>query len=95
MKKVCLSLVFSGLFTFFCSSLVASESNKREKKECAKKCYKDMYLCLVEGSSLSKGTCFNENVGQMLMCIDSRGMGSLKKKRLCFGQRKSCISSCK
>ena len=95
MKKLCLSLVFSGLFTCFCSRLVASESNKREKKECAKKCYKDMYQCLVQGSSLSKGTCFNENVGQMLMCIDSRGMGSLKKKRLCFGQRKSCISSCK
>ena len=95
MKKVCLSLIFGGLLLSSPFGLSASQAEGQEKKECAKKCYKKMYLCLVEGSSLSKGTCFNENVGQMLMCIDSRGMGSLKKKRLCFGQRKSCISSCK
>ena len=95
MKKVCLSLFFGGLLIPLFFSFGAGELGGQEKKSCAKKCYKDMYDCLVKGSSIPKGVCFSGNVGQMLMCIDSKGVGSLKRKRLCFGERKNCISSCK
>ncbi|MBG07856.1 MAG: hypothetical protein CME68_03810 [Halobacteriovoraceae bacterium] len=94
MKKVCLGLVITGFLTVFGFSLEAIGHNAQEKKECTQRCYKNMYQCLVEGTNLSQGVCFSENVGQMLMCIDSKGMGSLKKKRLCFGQRKSCVLTC-
>ena len=95
MKKVCLSLFFGGLLITLSFSFGAGVPDGQDKKACAKKCYKSMYGCLVKGSSLSKGVCFSGNVGQMLMCIDSKGVGSLKRKRLCFGERKNCISSCK
>jgi len=95
MKKVCLSLFFGGLLITLLFSFGAGELYGPEKKACAKKCYKSMYDCLVKVSSLPKGACFSRNVGQMLMCIDSKGIVSLKRKRLCFGERKNCISSCK
>tara|TARA_Y100001954_G_scaffold237121_1_gene299831 strand:- start:18013 stop:18360 length:348 start_codon:yes stop_codon:yes gene_type:complete len=93
-KNVCLSWVFGGLLFFFAYSLADSEAVASESKACAKKCYKSMYQCLIKGSPLSKEACFSENVGQMLMCIDSKGMGSLKRKRECFGERKKCIAAC-
>ena len=94
MKKVCLSLIFGGLLLSSPFGLSASQAEGQEKKECAKKCYKKMHQCLVKGSPLPKGACFSENIGQMLMCIDSKGMGNLKRKRQCFGERKNCITAC-
>ena len=94
MKKVCLNWVFGGLLLSSAYSFGAGEAEGQQKKTCVKRCYKSMYQCLVKGSSLPKEACFSENVGQMLMCIDSKGMGSLKRKRECFGERKKCIAAC-
>ena len=94
-KPYLLSLLFCGFLGTFIFLASASELSSVEKKECVKKCYKNMHGCLVKGSNLPKEACFSKNVGQMLMCIDSKGMGSLKRKRLCFGMQKKCKESCK
>ena len=95
MKKVFPGVVFLvslGVLSFWMS---VANGSSAEKKLCVKNCYKSMYQCFVKGSNLPKGACFSENVGQMLMCIDSKGVGSLKKKRVCFGAQKSCQLTCK
>ena len=95
MKGFLSALGFLGCLSVFFLWGNVAQSSGQEKKMCVKKCYKSMYQCLVKGSDLAEGTCFSDNVGQMLMCIDSKGMGSLKRKRLCFGLQKSCKMTCK
>jgi hypothetical protein len=76
-----------------CVYLVQAQIN--DKKVCSKKCYVDMYKCLVKGTGLKPKVCYSENVAEMLLCLDSRGFGKLKRKRTCFKQNKSCNQTCK
>ena len=95
MKKVLQAVVFFMSFGALSFWMSVAHGDSQERGLCVKKCYKSMYQCFVKDSNLPKGTCFSENVGQMLMCIDSKGVGSLKKKRVCFGEQKSCQLACK
>ena len=80
-------------FLFFFILIISSYSHA--KKECSKKCYDEMHACLIKGTNLDKKDCYSENVSEMLLCLDSKGLGKLDRKRTCFRENKACVKKCK
>ena len=80
-------------FLFFFILTISSYSYA--KKECTRKCYDEMHQCLIKGTGLDKKGCYSANVSEMLLCLDSKGLGNLNRKRECFRENKKCVKKCK